>query len=200
MSDGFGHVASAALDYGPEAISTYQAGRRAAPFVEAAWNAGSGAMLGRDVMAMARGGTARTLTGAAVSAGENVLGRIAAGVGLRTAAATGASVATGLAEGAAAGAAAGSWVPGVGTLIGAGLGAAASMILPHTPLAAPIRRIPLVGGILAPKTSGDAKTQTRMEEPGYESPHTATGSQMAQAARSEYQQGKPSYNPGRGFQ
>ena len=133
MSDDYGNSISTgdALAAAGTAYAAYQSYQRVAPFVKGASEAISGASLGATV-------------GPAAA-------RAAAGFGARLAVGAGASAAAGAASGVAAGAAAGSVVPGIGTVAGAAIGAIAPLIIPHTPLAKPIRAIPLIGNILSPK-------------------------------------------------
>ena len=194
----------------PLAVTAYQGYKtynRVAPFLKGgidAFQGGTVGSLSSQLATKAITGTAGPTVRAAVGGiGRAAVGRAAVGLGIR--AGIGAAAASGAAGGAAAGT---SVLPGVGTIAGAAIGAAASLIIPHTPLAGPISRIPLVGGFLSPKQKktkvipGGTVAVRTGSDPGVLS--TGASSQMvpweqmnnprdfARSARAEY-------NAGRGF-
>ena len=179
MSDDYGNSISTgdALAAAGTAYTAYQSYQRVAPFIKGASEAASGAGLGM------------TLGPAAA--------RAAAGFGARLAVGAGASAAAGAASGVAAGAAAGSVVPGIGTVAGAAIGAIAPLIIPHTPLAKPIRAIPLIGNILSPKKAekkDEGISAVVCPEPGSISAtgasHGVTGPEYAASNRADYHAGR----------
>ena len=204
MSEDFGNFVQEAAPYAPAAYGAYKVGSRMAPFAKGAWEAGWGAELGSTVARAAGGSTVRSAVGMTAA-------RIAGTTAARAGVAAGVSAATGAAAGAgggaAAGAAAGSIVPGVGTLAGLAIGALAPLIIPHTPLAGIIRRIPIIGGILSPdgkpktKVIGGPGASAPKRNPHFYadapshfieegSPHTVGPGTFARQNRAEYESGR----------
>ena len=196
----------------PLAVTAYQgykAYNRMAPFIQGgvdAFQGGTVGSLGSQIATKAITGTAGPTVRAAVGGiGRAAVTRAAVGFGLRAGAGAAATAASGAAAGASAGTAV---MPIAGTLIGAAAGALAPLIIPHTPLAGPISRIPLIGGFLSPKQTkkkvipGGTVAVRTGSDPGVLS--TGASSQMvpweqmnnprdfARSARAEY-------NAGRGF-
>ena len=148
MSDDFGNFVEAAAPYAAGGYAAYKTYNRYEPFIKGASAAIQGGQLGAMV---AKAGGSQV----AKAAVAGTVAKVAAG----SAARAGAGLAAGAASGASAGAAAGSVVPGLGTAIGAVVGAVAPLVISQTPLAAPIRKIPVLGGILAPNLGGGKKTK-----------------------------------------
>jgi len=196
--DDYGSLLGDAAQYAPAAYGAYKVGSRMAPFAKGAWEAGWGADLGATVARAAGGTTVR-----------NAVGMTAARVAGLSAARVGATAAAEAGAGALAGAEAGSIVPGVGTLAGLAVGALAPLIIPHTPFAGIIRKIPIIGNILSP---GGDKPKTKIvggpgalpqkrnphfyAEPansnfiGESAPHTVGPGTFAQQNRAEYEAGR----------
>lgn len=200
MSDDFedyGNFVREAAPYAPAAYGAYKAGQRMAPFVKGAWEAGWGAELGATVARAAGGSTVRS-----------AVGMTAARIAGTTAARAGVAAGVSAASGAASGAAAGSIVPGVGTLAGLAVGALAPLIIPHTPFAGLIRRIPVIGNILSPKGKPETKIVGGPGPPpekrnphfyvnpegshfvGESSPHLVGPGTFARQNRAEYESGR----------
>ena len=185
MSDDFGNFAMEAAPYAMAGYSAYKAYNRVEPFIKGASAALTGGQIGAQVGKIAVGQAVKT---AAVATAA------------RTAATAGASaLAGGAASGAAAGATAGSVVPGLGTAIGAVVGAVAPLVISQTPLAKPIRKIPIVGGILAPNLGGKKTKHVAAREEGTQAnPHlmgeaassVVGGGNFAAQQRNEYQAGR----------
>ena len=195
----YGNFIGEAAQYAPAAYGAYKVGSRMAPFAKGAWEAGWGAELGSTVARAAGGSTVRS-----------AVGMTAARIAGTTAARAGIGAGASAAAGAVAGAEAGSIVPGVGTLAGLAIGALAPLIIPHTPFAGIIRRIPLIGSILSP--GGGEKQKTKIvggpgpgpqkRNPhfyinpegshfvGESAPHVVGPGSFAQQNRAEYESGR----------
>ena len=211
MSNDYGDQISAS-DIAPYAIAAYggyKAYNRLSPFlqgsIDATQGAGLGSLAARGATQAVTGTVGPTVRAAVGGLGRAAVGRAAVGMGLRV----GAGAAASAASGAAAGASAGSVVPGLGTLVGAAAGAIAPLIIPHTPLAGVINRIPLIGGILSPKQKktkvipgGSVAVRQQNQDPHFmSSPKDSqvTPWEQTTSARDYAMSSRAEYNAGRGF-